>query len=172
MQIISPQDYVAMPWRDGGGVTHEVYKDDTPFSWRLSLADVVADGPFSHFAGLARVLTVIEGAGMVLHTPDGPLAADTFVPVSFSGETPVRATLNAGPIRDYNLIYNPQRWRALVSVQRGGTIASGADQLAMYSLETHAFGPFIPASTALLQGGTITLPEGFCALVIRLTRAF
>ena len=38
------------------------------FDWRVSVADVAADGPFSRFPGVDRVLVLIAGAGMRLGT--------------------------------------------------------------------------------------------------------
>lgn len=67
---------VAAPWANGGGITREIaaLRGAGGILWRISLADVDAEGPFSVFAGLRRILTVIEGAGMVLEDP-GPAGA-------------------------------------------------------------------------------------------------
>lgn len=115
MRIITPGEFVSQAWRNGGGVTQEVARSapDTPF-WRLSIARVVADGPFSAFPGLMRILTVIEGAGMALDTPLGMLAAEPMLPLQFSGDLPVRGLLPAGPVRDLNLIFDPAQWQARV----------------------------------------------------------
>ena len=60
--------YTEMPWRNGGGVTREylVHPGADAFEWRVSVADVASDGPFSEFAGYERVLTLLSGAGMAL----------------------------------------------------------------------------------------------------------
>ncbi len=60
-----------MPWKNGGGETVEIavfpegagFKD---FGWRISLASVASDGPFSAFPGIDRTLTVIDGVGIDL----------------------------------------------------------------------------------------------------------
>ena len=75
--------------------------------WRLSIAEVDEDGPFSLFEGMARILTVIEGKGMVLESEDGVLDAAYCKPTVFSGETKINSYLNNGPIRDFNVIYDP-----------------------------------------------------------------
>ena len=75
--------------------------------WRLSIAEVDEDGPFSLFEGMARILTVIEGKGMVLESEDGILDAAYCKPTVFSGETKINSYLNNGPIRDFNVIYDP-----------------------------------------------------------------
>lgn len=73
--------------------------------WRVSIAGVAVDGPFSAFQGYDRHLMVLTGDGMVLEG----LAAERVrmdrpqVPVAFSGDTPVTARLIAGPVSDFNL---------------------------------------------------------------------
>lgn len=110
-------DYVRMPWKNGGGSTEEITRDAGTgldgFGWRLSIADIAESGGFSTFAGYQRVITVIQGAGMVL-TVDGeeqrgllPLQA-----FAFKGDSQVSCRLITGPIRDFNLIYSPQRYHA------------------------------------------------------------
>ena len=68
-------DYVRMPWKNGGGSTEEITRDAghglDGFGWRLSIADIAESGGFSTFAGYQRVITVIQGAGMVLTVEPG-----------------------------------------------------------------------------------------------------
>ena len=77
MRIILPEAFHTQPWKNGGGITHEIAREDRDGAllWRLSIAEVASDGPFSAFTGLSRILTVIEGAGLHLHTPEGRLDA-------------------------------------------------------------------------------------------------
>ena len=171
MQIIPPQDYTTMPWRNGGGVTHEIFTDTTPYTWRLSMAEVAQNGPFSPFPGLFRILTVIEGAGIALETPHETLTALPRQPVAFSGEMPVQGSLLNGAVRDLNLIYNPQFWQAEVTLQTGGTVTPGPGPVAIFALGPQPFGKLTTHGTALLHGAPVTLPSGFAALVIRLTSA-
>ncbi len=58
-------DIAARPWRNGGGTTRELLARPTDDAWRVrvSVADVVADGPFSSFADVSRWFAVIDGAG-------------------------------------------------------------------------------------------------------------
>ncbi|MDI3338743.1 HutD family protein [Defluviimonas aestuarii] len=107
--VIRPEEFHRQPWKNGGGVTFEIARVefDGHLHWRLSLAEVASDGPFSAFPGLARILTVIEGAGLILETPGGPIAAHPLDPVLFPGSLPVHARLIGGKVRDLNLIYDP-----------------------------------------------------------------
>lgn len=108
-------DYVRMPWKNGGGSTEEIIRDAGTglggFGWRLSIADIAESGGFSAFAGYQRVITVIKGEGMVL-TVDGKEQRGLLLlqPFVFKGECEVSCCLINGPIRDFNLIYLPQRY--------------------------------------------------------------
>ena len=68
MRLVRRADLTPRPWKNGGGVTREIAAHPPEagldgFDWRLSMADVASDGPFSAFPGIDRTLTVIEGAG-------------------------------------------------------------------------------------------------------------
>ncbi len=117
LKVLRAVDYPRMPWKNGGGSTEEITRDAGTgldgFGWRLSIADIGESGGFSTFAGYQRVITVLQGEGMTL-TVDGqdtrPLLP--LDPFAFSGESQVSCTLLGGAIRDFNLIYAPQRYRA------------------------------------------------------------
>ncbi|WP_049973882.1 HutD family protein [Azospirillum sp. B4] len=99
----------AQAWKNGGGVTREVARQDEDAGnilWRVSIAEVREAGPFSHFPGVDRVLAVLEGrllldfgggAAPVLVTPD--TAAHPF-----PGDVPVSGTPDGGPVTDLNLM--------------------------------------------------------------------
>ena len=113
MKLIRAGEYRVMPWKNGGGTTTEIAispgdagLSGKPFDWRVSIAEVAADGPFSKFPGYDRHIMVIGGEGMTLDTD----AAGTLhltparMPVSFAGEWSVNGKLHAGPVRDFNLM--------------------------------------------------------------------
>ncbi len=109
MRKFTPADHLVMPWKNGGGTTTELYVEagtGAEFQWRVSIADVPVDGPFSIFAGYDRHIMAIEGSGMVLDGgPDGPIEVNPrFIPRSFSGDWPITSRLIAGPVRDFNLM--------------------------------------------------------------------
>lgn len=133
MRVLRAADRIATPWKNGGGVTREVAvfppgagMDD--FDWRVSLADIAADGPFSAFPGVDRALTVIEGSGLVLDLDGRRLALDADAPpIAFAGEASVEARLTRGPIRDLNVMVRRGLWRAEVSRFVGGVLAAPPD---------------------------------------------
>jgi len=117
MKLLRAADYVRTPWKNGGGSTQEICRDQGEglegFGWRLSIADIAQGGPFSIFSGYERIITVLEGNGMALRVDgasSGPLLA--FQPFGFSGESEVSCELIDGPIRDFNLIYSPVAYTA------------------------------------------------------------
>ena len=123
--LLTPADYRRMPWRNGAGRTTEIATHPAgaaldAFDWRVSIADVVKDGPFSQYAGIDRTVVVIAGAGMRLDG-DGHSALLTglYEPYTFSGDDAIECTLLAGPVRDFNLMLRRNRGRGGVTVVRG-----------------------------------------------------
>ncbi|MDZ5737860.1 HutD/Ves family protein [Pseudomonas asiatica] len=117
LQLLRAQGYPRMPWKNGGGFTEEITRDSGEgldgFGWRLSIADIEESGGFSTFAGYQRIITVLQGDGMRLLV-DGQASRPLlpFDAFAFSGESQVSCKLLGGAIRDFNLIYAPQRYRA------------------------------------------------------------
>lgn len=107
MRVIRPVEYRAMPWRNGGGVTTEIYASPPlgVFDWRVSIATVNADGPFSTFAGYERHIMTLSGEGMVLDIEErGKFTLKPFEPFSFSGDAQVNGSLLQGAVLDFNLM--------------------------------------------------------------------
>ncbi|VVP98074.1 Protein Ves [Pseudomonas fluorescens] len=117
LKVLRAKDYPRMPWKNGGGSTEEITRDAGAgldgFGWRLSIADIGESGGFSTFAGYERIITVLQGDGMTLSV-DGQVTRPLLPidPFAFSGESRVSCTLLGGAIRDFNLIYAPQRYSA------------------------------------------------------------
>lgn len=120
MQLIRKQAFVTTPWKNGGGVTHEIARQDRGgrMVWRLSIAEVDRDGAFSLFEGMERILTVIAGPGMdLVEVGSGETRAALLDrPIHFSGDSRIEGRLPHGPCRDFNLIYDPSQVTASVSV--------------------------------------------------------
>ena len=66
-----------VPWKNGGGTTRElsVHQAGGRMAWRLSLADIGRDGPFSGFPGLMRIHTIVAGNGLRLSNDSTELQA-------------------------------------------------------------------------------------------------
>lgn len=160
MQIIPYAELQPVPWANGGGITREiaVRRDADGLLWRLSLADVATEGPFSAFPAMRRILTVISGPGMILDTPDGPLAARPLVPLSFAGDLPVTGRLPDGPIRDLNVIFRPDRVAAYVALCTGCVRHDDADH-SLRMVHIVASGARL-GRRRLAPGTTVIAPDG------------
>lgn len=94
-----------MPWFGGGGITHELARHpvEGDFDWRLSVAEVQQDGPFSRLDGVDRVIVLCSPGRMVLHTPD-PVELQRFSPYAFDGESDVSCSVPDAPTLDFNVM--------------------------------------------------------------------
>jgi environmental stress-induced protein Ves len=111
IRVLSASARTAVPWKNGGGVTREIAArpegsgmDD--FAWRVSLAEVAADGPFSAFPDVDRTLTVVEGAGMDLTVGGERWLVNTrYEPRDFRGDVPTDCRLLDGPVVNLNVMW-------------------------------------------------------------------
>ena len=111
MQILRASDRRPMPWKNGGGSTTEIAIGPVgasldAFDWRISMAQVASDGPFSNFPGIDRTLAVIRGDGMELTIGDqtAVVLGCKSAPLGFPGDAPATARLLAGEITDLNVM--------------------------------------------------------------------
>lgn len=109
LRFLRSTDYRSMPWKNGGGVTHEIARmpvEGDVFDWRLSMARIERPGPFSDFSGYRRTMLLLDGAGFVLRSPD--LADRVFRPGGdaqvFDGALRIHCDLLGGPCTDLNLM--------------------------------------------------------------------
>ena len=118
--VLRASGYARMRWKNGAGWTSEILKvpasDD--WDWRLSIAEIEADAPFSAFPGVERELVLLSGNGLRLRFDDG--AAHDLLPphdrLRFAGERAAFGELIDGPTRDFNLMWkrddvDAQLWR-------------------------------------------------------------
>lgn len=100
-------------WFNGGGWTREIARagDAQDWDWRLSVAEVEADGPFSALPGIEREIVLLDGAGMQFDFDDGaPFALTPENPrLRFDGGRGLHSRLIDGPTRDFNLMWRRGR---------------------------------------------------------------
>ena len=96
-------------WRNGAGETREIccFPPATrDFHWRASIASIAANGEFSLFPGVERVITLLEGGEVTLEE------SNTFThtlkqhqPFTFAGDKVVKAKLTEGQMSmDFNIM--------------------------------------------------------------------
>ena len=164
-RVLSPADFRRMPWKNGGGTTTEIAVHPPgagleSFAWRVSMADVDRDGPFSLFPGVDRTLVLLEGGGMRLAGDGEPLELRTpFEPIDFSGDLPLMCTLVAGPVRDFNLLVRR-------GAARGNVVVLQERAEAIAPAHTHVCYAVVGASECLVAGHPpLALPESHALLV-------
>ena len=114
-RMLRSVDYVVRPWKNGGGTTRDIAVSpagaslDT-FDWRLSLAQVDRDGPFSRFDDVDRTIVLLEGA-MTLHESDRRIDLVPNEPLAFAGERAIEATVAGGYTLDFNVMTRRGRAR-------------------------------------------------------------
>ena len=117
------------PWKNGGGTTQEIISWPQgaaldSFGWRISIATIAAPGPFSVFAGIDRVITLLEGDGVRLFTHDARIDHALDVPLqpfAFSGDEAIDCTMRGGLTTDFNVMTRRGQWRADVKVLDGAS---------------------------------------------------
>lgn len=125
LRVLRAAGRTATAWKNGGGVTREIaaWPEDAgtgDFAWRVSLAEVAADGPFSAFPGVDRTLTLAEGAGMDLTVAGAHRIVDErFAPQDFAGDEPTDCRLLDGPVVNFNVMYRRGAATVDTAVVRG-----------------------------------------------------
>ena len=109
-QLIQYASLMPAPWKNGGGSTTEIAAsppgagfDD--FDWRVSLATITQDGPFSVFPGIDRTLALVDGDGVLLDFGDERVVLSPSEPlIEFAGEDAVHATVTGANTTDFNVM--------------------------------------------------------------------
>jgi len=131
--ILNRFDYESLrpaPWKNGGGLTREIVSLGDPFDWRVSIAEVASDGPFSVFEGIDRTIVLLEGSGLHLQSFDGTLEhrlEQPLQPFDFSGDLQLDSSQLGGASCDFNVMTRRSRGRSTVRVHHaGGELPSAA----------------------------------------------
>lgn len=136
MKLLPASGHKRMPWKNGGGETIEiaVFPEGASlsgFDWRVSMATVASDGPFSAFPGIDRTLSILEGNGMTLlieGRAPAPLTQAS-APLPFPADVATSASLIDGEIVDLNVMTRREKLTHYVrrlTVEGGGALASEA----------------------------------------------
>lgn len=171
MKVLRAADYRRMPWRNGGGVTTELFvsPDAGRFSYRVSIADVASDGPFSRFEGYDRHIVLVAGRGMKLNEH----RLEPLVPFAFSGDDDITGTLEDGPVRDFNLIVDRARGRGQLDTVRLPVDARqsfAADEVCIVHVLAGALDVAAAGETVVGQAFTVTAREDTTLIVARVAR--
>jgi environmental stress-induced protein Ves len=163
-QLIQYASLHSAPWKNGGGCTTEIAiapagtgLDD--FDWRISLATISQDGPFSLFPGIERSLALVDGDGVLLDFGDQRFVLSPSEPlIEFDGEDAVHATVTGQHTTDFNVMtrrgrcrhrLEPRLVQGSATIQRRGgttllflaegeglTLSSARERIAMVRYDT------------------------------------
>ncbi|MFV0595807.1 HutD family protein [Shewanella sp.] len=136
IQIIRYQDCESSLWKNGGGSTKQLLispkaADLNNFDFRISIATILSDGPFSQFLGIDRQLCILEGEGVRLNIKADNLALSEEVvilgpndpPFCFSGEIPIESELLDKQILDFNVMTRRASYTARIErIECNGTL--------------------------------------------------
>lgn len=142
MTTLAPATYRRMPWKNGLGETTELVRaplEGDP-DWRISIARVTGDGPFSHYPGYDRVILALDGDGMVIthHDTGTEVAIGVLEPWDFSGDLTTSCVVRGEPFRDFNVFTRRAAFTAEVKVlvlNKAKTLSVAADETILYCVE-------------------------------------
>ena len=175
---LTAQDYRVMPWRNGGGSTTELTiapegsgLGEERFLYRVSIADVASDGPFSRFEGFDRHIMLLAGAGMTIDCgARGVLDLTTpLEPHSFSGDWDVAGHLTSGPVRDFNVIVDRARASSSLEVRELETaevLACAAGEICIVHVVEGELGAAAAGETLVVSRPFPLAPCGMTRLAI------
>ncbi|MEN3377650.1 MAG: uncharacterized protein V7604_3005 [Hyphomicrobiales bacterium] len=179
---LDPAAYRRTPWKNGGGITIDIADAYAPGAapgswsgmlWRLGRTRIVEPGPFSDLSGYDRILTVIDGRGLVLEIAGGQAldVREPFRPVRFAGEDRITSRLEAGPVAVLNLMSDRRHAIDVVMLSGQDTRALDAAINIVYAIEDsevvigdRAFTLMTDEALRSDQSGELTMRRGRVAL--------
>lgn len=104
---MTPAEFRAQPWKNGGGVTHEIVRwpDNERYDIRISLADDRTPGPFSRFPGYRRWSFLAGSAPIALEFGGSVHALVSLGDhIKVAGDVAISCALPSGPTRLLNIL--------------------------------------------------------------------
>ncbi|UXM81347.1 HutD family protein [Shewanella seohaensis] len=126
IRIIRYEECESSLWKNGSGSTKQLLiwpkgADLSNFDFRISIATISSDGPFSLFHGIDRQLCILEGEGVKLHIKGNDLGQSEEIilrpndsPFCFSGETQIESKLLDKQILDFNVMTRRGKYHACI----------------------------------------------------------
>lgn len=158
MRTVRHDDVPDQPWRNGGGTTRELHRDER---WRLSVATISADGPFSTFPGVIRWFAVARGE-LVLDLDGAPQDLGPRAVLLFDGELPVVAHPEGEVLAVNVMATSPPGITVVGGRYAGGSAVAVVD---LDTLQAHfevARGdlPALERAVVILEASDVAVPRG------------
>lgn len=123
IRLIDPATHRTVPWKNGGGTATDYaveHDRDGDVLWRIGTAEILQDGPFSDYAGVTRVFTIIHGPGVHLDFPgEGTRTLARDQPTRFAGAPAPFSRLRGGPATAFNLLMRNDAFQGDVAIRPG-----------------------------------------------------
>lgn len=178
MDILYVRDMPESAWKNGGGLTRVLAAHPCALKqhWRISLATITRDGPYSSFVGLMRHQTIVSGAGLALCGDADQIDLSKRQGRAFSGDLALMARLKAGPVTALNVIWDEDQFSADVQLIHSDPVLPATKEGGQ-SVCFGMTGPFKADGTMIAEGDAITwsgecpritVPQGGDILVVTL----
>ncbi|WP_193727641.1 HutD/Ves family protein [Paraburkholderia franconis] len=133
MSPMQVRDIASIPsgkWRNGKGITRTLASEGT--DWRVSIAEVERDGPYSTFEGMTRLSVVLRGKGVVLRAGSLTTTLTPFTVAEYDGATAWDASLIDGPVTALNVMCRRHIYQPTVRALTGPTaVPAGATAIVL-----------------------------------------
>ncbi|MEM5382674.1 HutD family protein [Paraburkholderia phymatum] len=130
MQVCDIASIPSGTWRNGKGVTRTLAAEGT--DWRVSIAEVERDGPYSMFEGMTRLSVILRGKGVVLRAGRLTTSLTPFAVAEYDGATAWDASLTDGPVTVLNVICKRHVYRPTVRALSGPvTVPAGVTAIVL-----------------------------------------
>ncbi|WP_160111720.1 HutD/Ves family protein [Paraburkholderia piptadeniae] len=133
MSPMQVRDIASVPsgkWRNGKGVTRTLAAEGT--DWRVSIAEVERDGPYSMFDGMTRLSVILRGKGVVLRAGSLTTTLTPFAVAEYDGGVAWDASLLDGPVTALNVICKRHIFRPTVRALTGHlSVPAGATAIVL-----------------------------------------
>jgi uncharacterized protein len=184
--VVRVVDQVRQRWTNDGGWTREIARQvsarqrsghsntTASWDWRISIAEIETDGPFSTFPNCDRTLLLLAGHGMRLGIAgENTEFSHPLDRITFPGEAHVECELINGPTTDFNVMWNRTTTTAQVFHRLLGgnlTLQPLPDETwALHLLEGAAAGPTIgrlePGDTLIATTDQTLMATGNALLI-------
>jgi hypothetical protein len=163
--------HAAMPWANGRGVSYEIVREDDEhgqWRWRVAIAPITEDGPFSPLPGVHRELTLLEGDGLVLNVGGNMVGCRIGEVVRFAGAAHTHAALTSGSVVDLNVMSRDETPMTMTIEQGPTEVLAAACLVAVTPSTVTAVGTqyeLQPRDALVAEGAALRLISGSAAVI-------
>jgi hypothetical protein len=119
--------YRQVAWRNGGGTARDIAVQPAnagtsdSIGWRVALAEIERDGPFSIYEPtIERIITLLDGGGFDLDFTEAPglTLGEPHMPARFRGQWQTQCRLRSGRCIVLNILYDDDQYAAQTHIIR------------------------------------------------------